>query len=61
MEEGVDAQEPSSKRCKTEEDEPDTILELEMHEFECVICAGGCPYCRSIPCLPYVLPTYASR
>eukprot|EP00882_Tetradesmus_deserticola_P015515 GHRQ01016532.1.p1 GENE.GHRQ01016532.1~~GHRQ01016532.1.p1 ORF type:complete len:138 (+),score=29.68 GHRQ01016532.1:185-598(+) len=31
--------EPEAKRAKTDEgDEPDTVVELDEHQFECVVC-----------------------
>jgi hypothetical protein len=35
------AAEPEAKRARTDEaDEADTVLELDEHQFECVICFG---------------------
>lgn len=42
IDEGNIAQEPDAKRCKTEEDEQENVLQVDMQEFECVICAGKC-------------------
>lgn len=35
------AAEPDSKRAKTREDEEaDSVLEIDEHQFECVVCFG---------------------
>jgi hypothetical protein len=42
------AAEPEAKRARTDEaDEAETVLELDEHQFECVVCFG-----ERIECLP---------
>lgn len=40
VDEGISAQEPDAKRSKVEDDEKESVLQLDMQDFECVICAG---------------------
>lgn len=42
--------EPDAKRAKTEEDaEADGVLELDINEFECVVCHGEEGCCALVP------------